>query len=59
MREKLLDYFERKFDENFKGITPREAFEKTTEQLGFEAYSSYESFDSARRSYRKRKKLRK
>jgi hypothetical protein len=56
MREKLYDFFERKFDENFKGMSPQQAFEITNEQLGFDAYASYESFDTVRRRKRKKKR---
>lgn len=50
----LFSYFNRKFEENLpKTKSLKEAFEKTTEEIGFTAYSSYKSF-SVNRSKKKK-----
>lgn len=49
-----FNYFLTKFEENIKGRSMQEAFDKTNKDVGFEAYSSYQSFSTVRK--RKRKK---
>jgi hypothetical protein len=50
----LFDYFSRKFEENLpKTKSLKEAFEKTNEDIGFQAYSSYKSY-SVNRSKKKK-----
>jgi hypothetical protein len=58
MSKKLFDFFNEKFEANLKGSRPSAAFNKTTEEIGFEAYSSYESFSTCRKRARKNKRER-
>ena len=56
MDKSLLDHFEKKFNENFKSSASyKEAFDKTNEELGFQAYKNYPSF-SCTRARRRRKR---
>lgn len=55
MGQKLFEFFSKKFDQNFNGCTPQDAFEKTNQELGFTAYSNYDSFDRARRKNKKKR----
>lgn len=50
MGRKLIDFFQEKFDANLKHTKSRlDAFEKTNEQIGFDAYSSYNSYLTTRK----------
>jgi hypothetical protein len=57
MKRTLMNWFEDKFQENLKTEQiGKEAFYKTINQVGFDAYSSYSSFLSQRsKSYKKRR----
>jgi len=39
-----LTWFEQKYQQNLKGRSCEDAFYKTIEQVGFDAYASYTSF---------------
>ena len=55
MDKRLFDYFTEKFEDNLsKTKSFTEAFEKTNNDLGFVAYSSYKSFSIVRSRKRKR-----
>jgi hypothetical protein len=58
-RKKLIDFFEEKFEANLAGRRLNEAFEKTNEDLGFEAYGSYKSFSVSRRQRKNSRKSKK
>jgi len=54
-RKKLIDFFEEKFEANLAGRRLNEAFEKTNQDLGFDAYESYRSFSTCRKRKNSRK----
>jgi len=58
MGKNLLTWFEEKYQENLKSqISCSEAFNRTIDQVGFDAYSSYNSFATTRKKmgYKRRK----
>jgi hypothetical protein len=57
-RKALIQFFEEKFEANLSGRTLQDAFEKTNEDLGFDAYGSYRSFSVCRKRARKNKRER-
>ena len=55
MAKKLYDYFTDRLKENMPQTkTAQEAFEKTNNELGFEAYSSFNSYQTVRKRKAKR-----
>ena len=60
MSKDLFTWFEEKFNSNLPGCrTPKDAFEKTIESIGFEPYSSYNSFQTVRKKVKFSKKNKK
>jgi len=55
MGKTLFEYFNEKFEKNLVGSNPTAAFEKTVEEIGFDAYSDYKSYSTVRRRKRKRR----
>jgi hypothetical protein len=52
----LSEAFQEKFEENLKVSDRRKAaFEKTNEDMGFQAYSSYNSYLSSRKKRKKKR----
>jgi len=50
MSSKLYDLFTKKFNANLgHGSTAQQAFDKTNDEMGFEAYSSYNSYQTVRK----------
>jgi len=50
----LYEYFTEKFDSNLNGNESREeTFKKTIIQIGFDAYSTHQSYTAARRRIRR------
>jgi hypothetical protein len=55
IEKRLFDHFTEKFKENLPAArTQQEAFEKTNEQLGFTAYTSFHSYNTLRKKRRKK-----
>lgn len=55
MRESRFDFFTKKFEENLKQVAGFEkAFEKTNEEIGFDVYSSYRSYNTSASNRRKK-----
>lgn len=60
MSKTLLTWFEEKFNANLRDLkSPNAAFEKTIETIGFEPYSSYNSFQTVRKKLKFKKKEKK
>lgn len=51
-----LTWFEQKYQQNLKGRSCEDAFYKTIEQVGFDAYASYTSFATVRNKKRKKRR---
>jgi hypothetical protein len=50
----LYDFFSEKFENNLKpGETYQDTFNRTSQEIGFDAYSSYTSYATTRRARRK------
>ncbi len=47
MTKKLLEFFESKYNE--KTGSPKEAFQATIDEIGFQAYADRDSFERAKR----------
>lgn len=57
MGKSRFEFFTEKFEENLKRVPGFErAFEKTNEEIGFNVYSSYRSYNTSASSRRKKKK---
>lgn len=57
MGKSRFDFFTEKFEANLKQVTGFEkAFEKTNEEIGFDVYSSYRSYNTSATNRRKNKK---
>jgi len=55
MAKRLFDHFTEKLKENMpQSKTMQDAFEKTNNDLGFEAYSSFNSYQTVRKRKSKR-----
>lgn len=56
LEKRLFDFFTEKLNKNLvESRTMQEAFEKTNEQIGFTAYSSFHSYNVNKKSRKKRK----
>jgi hypothetical protein len=55
MRKTLIDFFNEKFEANMVGRKLIDAFNKTNEDLGFQAYSDYNSYSVCKKRAKKLK----